>query len=197
MRKIRNKKEEERIRKRNNLVMTILLSLILLFSIGGYSFMGGDSSEKNSNKIIDYNGLKFYNQNNYWMSDNGDFNIIIKNNPNNLSDIKISNSLKGINNYYNKPLYIYSENPSATQEIHNNFNLKTNSIVERIQEACIENKTCDKNLPIKDCKDNLIIIKESEETQIYQQENCVFIKANNTEITKATDKFLLNILGIN
>lgn len=195
MKKLTTKKEELRREKKRNFIITTLLAIILLMSIGGYSFIGKNSSSNTENSII-YNGLNFYNSNDYWISNKNKFRIVLKNNPKELENIIIPDSIKKIENYYGRPLYIYSQDLNAKQEIFNNLNPE-NNIVQRIQETCIKEEACEKDLPIKDCSNNIIILKKSKNPKIYQQENCVYIEGNSTELTKMSDKFILYLIGIN
>ena len=58
---------------------------------------------------------------------------------------------------------------------------------------------CDKDLPIKNCsEDNVIVIKEPEKENenIHQEEKCVYITASFENQTKYADAFLFKILGI-
>ena len=59
--------------------------------------------------------------------------------------------------------------------------------VSRIQEACYG--PCEEDLPEKSCEDNLIVVKESEESKIYQEENCIFIEGG----TGAIDAFFYRL----
>ena len=100
-----------------------------------------------------------------------------------------------LSNYYNKPLYISSENSEIANEIYKNL-FYYNQIVQRIQNACLEGEGCEGNLPIKNCEDNIIIFKESENNEIIQEKNCVFIKGKKEDLVKLSDDFLFKIIGI-
>ena len=69
-------------------------------------------------------------------------------------------------------------------------------IVERTQAACIEEKECPEDWPIKDCSNNFIIIKESNESKIIQQDKCVFIYGESENLTQIADGFLFKIMEI-
>ena len=91
-----------------------------------------------------------------------------------------------------EPLYLFSANQEASAEIYNNLY----QIVQRMQPACLNEEECDENLPIKTCEDNFIIIEESEEIEIKQENNCVFIRGPQDSLIKITDEFLFKVLGI-
>jgi len=191
MRKIISKQEETRKKKRNQLIVGFALIFIMLLSVLGYSFSGGSESTTK----IKYNGFNFIKQEDFWVLNIENFNFIFKNNPNQVE--KINSDLKNLENYYGKPLYMYSENYDAELEIYKNL-FYYNQIVQRMQDACLEgNQTdCDETLPVKNCEDNFIIIRERNETKIIQENNCVFIEGKQEELTKITDEFLFKILGI-
>lgn len=193
MRKIISKHEEARKKKRNQLIVGGVLIFIMLFSVLGYSFRRGEGS---SIKKINYNGFEFTEQDNFWILNIEEFNFVFKNNPQQVE--KIKGELKYLTNYYEKPLYIYSEDNNAKLEIYRNL-LYQNQIVQRIQPACLETdnklEECE-NLPVKNCENNFIVIKESNESKIIQNESCVFIQGKEENLTEITDEFLFKILGI-
>jgi hypothetical protein len=169
---------------------------IMLFSTIGYSFLGRESE---SIKKLDYNGFEFTNQNGFWLLNIGNLEFAFKYNPNEVEEI--NSELKYLDNYYEKPLYIFSESNEATSEIYTNLN----QVVLRMQPACLEedilkeynvSKECDKTLPTKTCEDNFIIISETNDTKLIQDKNCVFIQDRQENLLKITDEFLFQTLGI-
>jgi hypothetical protein len=189
MRKITSQYKKDKKKKRNGIIVGILLIGVMFFGIFGYSFQGGDKEEE-INKL-DYNGFKFIEQNGYWFTNIGNLQFAFKYNPQQTENI--NPELNDLNNYYNKPLYISSNNNEAELEIYRNL-FSPNKIVQRMQYACLEE--CEEDLPVKACDDNFIIIREGEVNKITQEENCVFIEGNQEDLTKLTDEFLFNILGI-
>lgn len=189
MRKISSKERREKKQKKNQLIVGTILIILMLFSTIAYSFMGGDSSS-NSEKIK-YNGYEFIKQNELWYLQINENIFAFKHNPKEVE--KIPGYVNQLGEYYNKPLYISSENAEATMEIQKNIK----NYVLRMSYACLEGEKCsDESLPIKTCEDNIIIIKESETSLIKQQENCVFIQGKKQDLIKITDEFLFKILGI-
>jgi len=201
MRKIISKYEESKIRRRNRFLAGSVLIFVMLFSIIGYSFTGRVIDENNSNSI-NYNGFEFVKQNGFWNLNLNGVNYVFSYNPKEIQDISdilgISNTelnVKNLDNYKRRILYIHSEDGAAFSEIRNNlFPAHT----QGVQSACLEGEICaDENLPIKTCDENFIIIKESEEEKIVQDNNCVFIEGKKENLLKLTDSFLFEILGIN
>jgi len=192
MRKLTSKQDEEKKQKRNNLILGIILIVVMLFSTLGYGFLGrpDENSSDNSNKVI-YKGYEFLAQNGFWVLNYQGTDFVFKYNPEEVTSIY--SNINNLNSYFQKPLYIYSEDVSSETEIYVNLN----NVVLRIQKACIEGSICpDENLPIKTCDDNFIIIKESDVTDITQQNNCVFIEGKMENLLKLTDEFLFKILEI-
>jgi len=187
MRKIVSKHSQRKKDRIKQFIVGGVLVFIMLFSILGYAFRGEENDESPK---INYNGLEFVNQNEFWFLNLEDLNFIFKYNPNEVE--RIDSELKYLNNYYGKPLYVSSETNEAELEIYRNLN----QIVQRIQPACLKKEKCYENLPIKNCTHNFIIIKKDNISKIEQEDNCVFISAPRENLTRITDEFLFKILGI-
>ena len=188
MRKILSKSEQEKKRKRNSIIIGVILMIVMFGSVFGIvvGSLGQNSSGKTK---IEYNEYKFFNENGAWKVSIGEINFIFRYFPTETKNI--TNILKNVNNYYNKPLYVFSEDSNAEIEIYRNLQ----QIASRIQPACISKEDCSGDFPIKTCSDNFIIIKNGTE-EITQVENCVYIKGEKQELSKLTDSFLYKILGV-
>ncbi|MFH1187087.1 MAG: hypothetical protein V1697_02850 [Candidatus Levyibacteriota bacterium] len=189
MRKIISKKEEAKKKRMSQVIVGVVLIFIMFFSVLGYSFSGGNESVKK----IEYNGFEFIEQNSFWILEIEGMSFIFKNNPQQVE--KIDGELNDLDSYYNQPLYISSNNPEAELEIYRNL-FYQNQIVQRMQSACLESEECEEDIPTKNCDENFIIIKESNESGIMQDRNCVFIKGKQENLTQITDEFLFKILGV-
>lgn len=193
IRKILTKEEKEKKTRRNQLIIGIVLILLMVLSTVGYALDGGNNEESEN---VKYNGIEFQKDSNgYWEFNlqNSIFNT--KYNPDELKEINFF-STNTINNYLDKPLYFSGEGNDAFIEINRNLN----SLILRVQDACISEKDCLGNLPIKNCSvDNIIIAREpldGEKESIYQNENCIFIISRPENQAKYADAFLFKILGI-
>jgi len=191
MRKILSKEEEAKRSRRNQFLIGGAMILIMLASVLGYAF-GRDQTADSNEKII-YNGLEFTKQSELWNVILGSYQFSFKYNPNETE--RINSALNLLENYSGKPLYLLTENTEAGSEIYRNL-FYQNQIVERVQDACLAGEKCDKNSPVKTCESNFIIIKESNNGGIRQQQNCVFIEGNIGNLTKLSDEFLFKITGI-
>ena len=158
----------------------------MLFSVLGYGF-GSQESEEGNKKII-YNGFEFKSSGGFWVLEIGNMQFAFKYNPNEVERIDVE--LASLDKYYQKPLYINSENKEAEFEIRN-----LNQVVLRKQYACLDEE-CEEDLPIKTCEDNFIIIREANNSNIIQDNNCVFILGPQENLTKITDEFLFKIIGV-
>ena len=188
--KIISKHEENRRKKKNQFVVGFILIFIMFFSVVGYS-LGGRTPANDDSSKINYNGFEFVNQNGLWVLDIDGFNFVFRYNPEQVE--KSYSQIKSIDNYYQKPLYIYSENPEAEAEIYVNLG----QVALRTQPACLDGEKCkNENLATKTCSDNFIIIKEGNSSDITQEENCVFIQAPSYSLTRLTDEFLFKVFGI-
>ncbi|PIO08814.1 hypothetical protein COU59_00160 [Candidatus Pacearchaeota archaeon CG10_big_fil_rev_8_21_14_0_10_34_12] len=192
MRKIESKHSEGKRRRRNQMVVGIVLIFVMFFSVLGYGFQSvtdtGEDTSSSGEKIT-YNGFTFTKQNNFWILNNDGKNFIFRTNPNEVP--AINSIVNNIESYKGKPLYIYSENPEQESEIRTNLA----SYVLRVQAACPENKACSEDIPSKTCEDNFIIIEEGDE-KIVQNENCVYITSKKEDLTGMADSFLFKVLGI-
>lgn len=188
MRRIVSKSEHEKKRKRNSLIIGLILIIVMFGSVFGIvvGSLGGNSQGKNK---IKYGEYEFLNENNFWKTSIGNLEFVFQYLPTQTKNI--TTPLKNVNNYYNKPLYVYSEDANSENEIYRNLQ----QIASRTQSACFNKENCTGDFPIKTCSDNFIIISEGEE-EITQVENCVYIKGEKEKLSELTDSFLYNILGI-
>jgi len=190
MRKITSKHAEAKRKKKNQIWVGVILIFLMFFSVFGYAF-GGQSTDSTTSNDLEYNGFEFQNQNGLWVLDRGSFSFIFSYNPTEIN--RTFPQVNTLNDYYQEPLYLYTENLDAGAEIYSNLN----QVVLRFQEACPEGQECEnENLPIKNCENNMIIIKESNESLIKQEEKCVLIYGSQENLVKLTDEFLFETIGI-
>jgi len=189
MKRLISKSERERGAKRKQIIIGIALAFLMVLSVLGFALQGniGNSDENSSDKII-YNGLEFTYINGFWRIGNFAFRY----NPEQVPEI--GSGLNDATFYQGFPVYIYSENNEAETELKVNLEL----IANRVQGACIDEEgiECSKELPVKTCEDNFIIIKQDNISSIKQENNCVYIKGPEQELLKLVDQFLFKILGI-
>ncbi len=187
MKRLKSKGSEAKKQKRNQVIIGVILIIVMFGSV--FAVIVGSFGNKENSKV-DYNSFEFFKQSNFWILEIGDFDFIFKYNPNEIQEIETE--VKFLNNYYGKPLYISSENSEATYEIASNLE----QVTLRMQNACLDEEDCEDDLPLKTCDDNFIIIEEKNETNILQDNNCVFIQGPQENLTMISDEFLFHILGV-
>jgi len=199
MKKIQTKSSEAKKQKIRNMIIGIILVFVMFGSVFGViaNSFGRDTDRKS----VEYGGIDFVEQNDFWFASKGNFNFIFKYNP---EQVEQTNSeLNYFNSYEGKPLYISSESYEAELEVSRNL-FYENQLVQRMSYACL-NKTsdifnqtleCVGDFPMKNCEDNFVIIRESNNTGISQNGNCVFIHGAKENLTRITDEFLFNVFRI-
>ena len=194
MQKILTKKEQDKKTKQKQLIIGLVLILLMVFSTLGYA-LNDKSKENNNENKVQYNGVNFIKQGDFWEFHISSYQFLTMYNPEEVKDISFLNILT-LQSYTNKPLYFVGENNDVIFELSKNLN----GFVQRMQKACLSEEECsDENLPIKNCsEDNIIIIKEplDDKETIYEEDNCAFIISNSSNQLKYADAFLFKILGL-
>jgi len=200
MRRIVTKEQEDKKRKRNQILIGVVLMLVMFFSTIGYGYSYFISNNEDIGDIndtiqtYDFNGFEFRDLNGFFITNKNGNSLIFRNSPDdvkNIFGIEID-SLDKIEFYKDKELYVYSDDDLAKSEIITNINL----FVKDISGACYDGKNCGVGVPIKTCEDNLIVIEESENSRIFKKDNCVFIQGKKEDLILFTDKYLFKLFGI-
>lgn len=198
MRKISSKKEEKKKRQRNQIIIGVILVVVMFGSVFGLATMNFDNPE--SENTISYNGYEFVNQGAYWYTSINNKDYAFQYNPYQIQETfnLTPQGLKPLKDYSGKPLYLNSfDNLNAEGELYRVFN----DVALRVQRACLDDnqskiEDCPSDLPLKDCSNNFIIVREGDLELIYQKENCVFIEGPLENLIKLTDDYLFRITGI-
>lgn len=184
MRRIQTKEALEKKKRKNQILMGVVMTSLLLLSTLGYSLMSGNKNDKSE---INEFGIDFYRENGLWVADFDGDRFAFQNLPSEVSDVEVNGTFI-LGQYSGQPLYLVDVNQGASEIINN-----IGKYILRYQEACLINSTCEGNWPEKDCSSNLIIFESGNETKVYQDENCAYIVGDSI---KAADAFLYRILGI-
>ncbi len=192
MRRIKTKEQLEKKQKINQYIIGIVFTVILVFSIFGFgSFSGGDTKE---NVKREYNGIEFVKSREGWTVQKDGELFYSHYFPDELDNVTIS-GFYNLGEFAGNPLYFVGKENSVE-----GFSIITGNIGRyalRINNACVEGIECaDENYPTKSCENNIIIFKqtnETEETSVYREENCVYINGN---LKKGANAFLYKVLGI-
>ncbi len=183
MRDILSKHKEEKKARRNQIILGIFLIFIMFFSVAEYSFLANNGENTDSGNSADvqkinYNGNEFSFQNGFWVLNKNGNSFIFKYNPNQVE--KTNGNFGALENYVNKTIYINSDDIISESEIR--VNLAQFSRIENSQN--------------KGCEENYITIKESDESKILQDRNCIAIEGKKENLARLTDEFLFKILGV-
>ncbi len=192
MRKIVTEEEKREKDTRNKVILGLILVVIMVFSTAGYAFFSGEREE--TAEKTEYNGVGFIKTQGYWVFEMQGITFYTQYDPNETKNISPTIFVSPAT-YSGKTLYFMGDAPSR-REIEINF---LGKLVARSQDGCIEGHEdkCNNNTPIKNCSfDNIIILEESEEIKITQNENCITISAPYSEQTLAADAFIFKVLGI-
>jgi hypothetical protein len=184
IRKLESAEESERKRKRNTLILSILMIGILVFSTAGYfTFKGSEETTNNNQKV--------QNIGNEWILNYGGQTIRLSSGPENAENVTILTS-KSLQDFSGKTVYV-SASDAEFYELYSSLG----GYADRMQEACYGK--CEKNLPEKDCNETMIVVKSLNESdknargKIYEGDNCVFIEGGLKEI----DAFIYKIFEVN
>lgn len=191
MRRIASKEEKDKKDSRNRVIIGLILVALMVFGTAGYAFYSktDNTIEKKTEGGVEFisngagmwefevQGVKFLTQ--YTLEDTRNVSVFV---------------FKTITDYSQRPLF-FLDSGVAREELTRNLR----SVVPRIQDGCIKDyeDRCEENAPIKECSiDNVLIIEDSEEIKISQEENCILIQAPYDEQLRVADAFLFKILGI-
>lgn len=195
MRKIKSEEDIEKARRRNNIILGLVMIFLLTASSLGYSLMSADLEKKNS---VNENGYDFVRDGGYWKTEiNGEV-FAFSNLPSDLAGIDVELGIS-LNEYDGKVIYFVNSKEGLGRILGN-----IGGHILRYQEACLNlsgvggqelaTKECRSDLPVKDCSSNLIIFEEGNETRVYGQDNCVFIVGDDS---RGSEAFLYKLIGIN
>ncbi|MEM4264066.1 MAG: hypothetical protein QW666_04220 [Candidatus Woesearchaeota archaeon] len=179
IRKIEGAEKAEQKRKRNMIILSVIMVAILFFSTIG--FFAGEGDENSS----EFEEGKIEQIGDEWILRYGEQMFRFSNSPESAKNVSIEGDYK-LEDYYGKSIYISSDNDAAAYEI----TLNLGRYLERIQPACYGQ--CEKNLPEKNCSESMIVFKNAEENKIYKNESCIFIEGN----LESADAFLYKLLRI-
>jgi len=195
MKRLVSKQDLEKKSRRNKTIMSFGLVLVMLLSIAGFAFQGGQGNSNGDGNVeekVTYNGVDFSLINGLWVA--GVFAFIY--NPYEIGEFLTSagGEISVVDNYEGKVVYIYSEDIDSESEVRGNLG----QIASRVNGACVEGVKCVGGFPLKNCEggDPLIIIKEETENSIRQENNCVLIEGPKEGLLPLTDSFLFKILGV-
>ncbi|MFH0808489.1 MAG: hypothetical protein V1888_02635 [archaeon] len=186
MRKIKTMEDIERIRRRNNLIMGVIMIGLMVFASLGYSLMSADG--ESTSKISEL-GFDFVRSDGLWKVAIGEEIFGFQYLPSEVSDVDVNLSIE-LSEYSGQVLYFANPSEGASELLNN-----IERYILRYQEACLdsENESCEGDLPIKNCSSNLIVFEFGNDTKVYDNESCVYVVGDSV---RGVDAFLYEVLDI-
>jgi len=182
MRRILTHEELEKKQKIRNIIISIILLGIMLFSTIGFAFVYYESDSSTNGQT----NSKVQNLGDRWTADYNGQQLMFSSSPESVNATKLF-FLIDLSQYYGKTLYIDSESEPIYNEIAANIGPYT----QRVQYACYDD--CDNSPYVqKNCSDNLIVYRQKNENKVYQNNTCLFIEGD----IRAVDAFLYRIFGL-
>jgi hypothetical protein len=177
-------------------VLVFFIAFIMISSIVGFIYSGNEGQFK-------YNGIKFIQVYNQWRTTINHKQLTFDYFPSDVEQIELTSDITTA--LLNKPeIDITSElNDTFSEEIalaNYNMALTLNNMNIYLRSGFTTNNTF--NMPILTCKDAtsavpIIYFKQSNQTKITLENNCVIAEAkNNIDILRIKDRLLYSMLGI-
>lgn len=195
MKKIELKSEIEKRDKSKRVIVGIVLVMVLVIGTLGYGFLSRQEAGGANSKKELYNGLEFVmTDSGYWYAVISNYGFYFQNLPKEAENISVP--FARLEEYYYKPLFFVFINGdmAAKSEIYRSLKDFTSAYP---QDACLAGAEC-KNLdfPEENCSSNVIVFDVKNETNVFREDNCIFIESPADDMTRAADAFLYRILGV-
>ena len=181
MRKIMSGEEIAAKEKKRNVVISIILLGIMLLSTAGFAFIYNFDSAKS------VQGGKVQSYGDRWAVDIGGNTVTFTISPDEALNGTTMGFISNLNQFYNMPLYVDTDNDAVYSEIGSSLGL----YAARVQHGCYSDCS-DSEWPEKDCTNNLIVFRENVSKSITQNQSCVFIDGDMGSV----DAFLYKTLGL-
>jgi len=184
MRRLGSEAELEKKKKRNTLIVSIIILGVLIFGTAGYAFVSSPGTNQGAGDQYAVDGeAKLIG--NRWVITRDGGDLRFTHSPTAVENITVDFFKLPIS-YAGRILYIVSDNSAIASEIATTLG----TYASRVQLAC--HGPCEEDLPEKDCSDNLIIWRDSLDSRIYQDEDCIFIEGD----LRAVDAFLYRTFNV-
>jgi len=195
MRRIEIKSEIEKKEKSKRMVIGIILVAVMIIGTLGYGFLSRQETGGSNSKKESYKGVEFImTDSGFWYAAISGYGFYFQHLPKETENISVP--FARLEEYYYKPLFfVFNDGDMAAKgEIYRGLKDFTSSYP---QDACLEGATCESNeLPEENCSSNVIIFNVKNETNVFREENCVFIESQAEDMVRAADAFLYRLLGI-
>lgn len=182
MRAIGSYEEERKRKERTVRNFSIFLLFILVVSSIGYAFISNPSDSASSTGNSDTGVRQLGDR---WVFGPAGGEVALSFGPEDTKDVPV-NVLMGLEDYVGVPLFLDASDPQVLNELGGALQ----NYPSRIQEACYG--SCTRDLPEKDCSDNMIVWRESENSSVSQNEKCIFIEGD----LRAVDAYIYRLFNV-
>jgi len=190
MRQIKTQKEIEKKQNRNKAIIAFVFIGLMVLSTAGFALFSGTGI--GNENIRDYNGVEFsLNENGYWEFQIQGQNFQTSYTPEETE--QISADFVSISEINGKPLYFFNSDASSLSEIVYNLG----RYASRYQEVCLGGMPC--NNPenvVKTCDDNVIVFRESNESSVIREDNCIFLNSSPGNEVLVSNRLIFKALGV-
>jgi hypothetical protein len=186
MKQLESHEKADRRKKRNGLIIGVMLIFLMFFSSISFAIYYASSGNDYDygDDVLDENQEGPIHNGRYWVYNFPSGPVGFVNQVEDFENVDVTVDL-GASVYSEGILYIDSEDEEIYELVAGNLGRFT----PRYQKACYG--ACEYDLPERTCEDNLIVYKESGVEKVYQEDNCIFIEGSSL----AADAFLYDILG--
>ena len=187
MRRIETKEQINKRKKRNQVLVGGVLVFLLTFAAIGYAIMMRQSEDLGFERTNE-KGFNFYRVGDFWQLNIEGQSFYFENLPSEVEHLTYEIDLD-LSMYSSKALYSVNATPKVSNILSN-----IGPYILRYQEACLMGTNCTKDLPYKDCSENILIFNVEEDEKIEVVGNCVYLSGTSSRIA---DAFVYEVLNIN
>ena len=172
--------------------MALFIIVIMASSTVGFIFSFKEPSNTQGGSVK-YKGQEFLTTpDGRWVTSINDVQFVFDNSPEQLdAEIPAFN--------FGSKVYIISD-PNE-EDPYLSYNMQKlaytlQSTSRAVVDACDREEGCPEQTPIKNCVEDAVYLKVSEENKIYKEDKCVVIEGDKEGMAKAVDKLNLGLVGL-
>ena len=178
---------------KKNIILPIFISAIMILSVLGFSFGSFTSQNK-----IKYQGKTFVQSDQGWITYINNKQLILINNPNEISNITIPVILQELNSA--TKIYITLDMENSLDNVYKLFQQDIMPLLTPpIVIACIKDSPQCSDMPLKTCSDatfsnKVIQIQYSQQSLFNYKNNCLLIQGTQDDLIKQIEALTLSYL---
>jgi len=185
---------------RNKRILALIIGLIMLFSTASYAFFSFDGNTNNENEVVEkvnIAGIDFMKDTSgYWNFNVSTMGFQTRYNPQETANISLTLNTT-LPDFYNKMLYFGINTPDDIEPLGNSEIIKNiGNYATGNQFSCIL-ANCTEDYPIKNCRENRVIIFEKAEfsSVSFDENSCILLKYASDDEIRVADAFIYSTLG--